>query len=88
MIHWEQYKRLNFDDITKCYKHKAESVQENISHKILWDFEIQTENLILARHGDNLYKKRTCRQVDFFLVEDGMKIKESEKKYLDVAREI
>ena len=49
VIHWELCKRLNFEYISKLYMHKLESVQENEMHKILWDFEIQTDHLILAR---------------------------------------
>ena len=32
--------------------HKAESVLENEIHKILWNFEIQTDHLILTRQPD------------------------------------
>ena len=32
--------------------HKPESVVENEMHKVLWDFEIQTDHLSLARRPD------------------------------------
>ena len=32
--------------------HNPESVLENDTHKILWDFEIQTDNLISAKRPD------------------------------------
>ena len=32
--------------------HKPESVIENETHKILWDFEIKTDHLIPARRPD------------------------------------
>ena len=41
--------------------HKVESILENEMHKILWDFEIETDPLILARRLDlvtNNKKKR------------------------------
>ena len=40
--------------------HKPESVLENETHKILWDFEIQTDHLIPARRPDQeiIYKKK------------------------------
>ena len=41
-VHWELYKRLTFDQTTKCYMLKRKSVLENKSHRILWYFEIQT----------------------------------------------
>ena len=34
--------------------HKSESVQENETNKILWDLEIQTDHLILARRPDQV----------------------------------
>ena len=42
-------KKSKFDHTTKWYMHKPESVIENVMHKILWDFEIQADHLILAR---------------------------------------
>ena len=47
---------------------KPESVLENETHKILWDFEMQTDNPIPARRPDLLLinkKKITCHQMDF-----------------------
>ena len=32
--------------------HKPESFQENEMHKLLWDFEKQTDHLIMARRPD------------------------------------
>ena len=49
VIHWELCKKLKFDHTTKWYMHKPESILENEAYKILWDFEIQTNHLILAR---------------------------------------
>ena len=31
---------------------QPESVQENETHKLLWDFEIQTDHLISAKRSD------------------------------------
>ena len=41
VIHWELYKKLKFDHTDEWYTHNPESVQENDTHKLLWDFEIQ-----------------------------------------------
>ena len=32
--------------------HNADTVLENVTHEILWDFEIKTDHLILARRPD------------------------------------
>ena len=77
-------------------------VQDNKKHKIIWDFEIQTDHLISTRRPEpmiiyekrkkEINKKRTCRIVDFAVPADHrIKLKESKKKkkndkYLDPAR--
>ena len=65
-------------------------------HKILWDFNIQTDHLISARRPDLIIinkkkKKKICKIVDFAVPADHrIKLKECEKrdKYLDLAREL
>ena len=94
VIHWELCKKLNFDHTTKWYMHKPESVLENATHKILWDFEIKTDHLIPARRPDLVLinkKERTDQLVNFAVPADHrVKLKENEKmdKYLDLAREL
>ena len=70
--------------------HKPESVLENETHKILWDFEIKTDHLIPARRPDLVFinkkkkkekrkKKRTCQLVNFAVPADHrVKLKENE----------
>ena len=78
----------------KWYMHNPAAVQENDTHKLLWEFDIQTDHLISARRPDLIVinkKKRTCKIVDFaVLAGHRIKLKESEKKnkYLDLAREL
>ena len=73
--------------------HNPAPVLENNTHKFLWDFDIDTDHLILARRPDLIInkKKRICKIVDFsVLVDHRIKLKECEKKdkYLDLAREL
>ena len=74
--------------------HNPAPVLENDSHKLLWNFNIQTDHLIPARRPDLIIinkKKRTCKIVDFAVpVDHRIKLKECEKKdkYLDLAREL
>ena len=76
--------------------HNPAPVLENDSHKLLWDFNIQTDHLIQARRPDLIIinkeiKKRICKIVDFAVPADHrINLKESEKKdkYLDLAREL
>ena len=75
--------------------HNPAPALENDSHKLLWDFDIQTDHLIPARRPDLIIKKKTknnriCKIVDFAVPADHrIKLKESEKKdkYLNLARE-
>ena len=78
------------------YMHNPAPVLENDSHKLLWDFNIQTDHLIPARRPGLIIinkkkKKRICKIVDFAVpVDHRINLKESEKmdKYLDLAREL
>ena len=70
-------------------------ILENAAHKLLWDFNIQTDPLIPARRPDlkkkKKRKKRTCKIIDFAVSADHrIKLKECEKKdkYLGLARQL
>ena len=68
VIHWEMCKKFNFHHSTKWYMNKPESVLKNETHKILWDFEIQTDPLIPTRRPDLILinkRKKTCHLMDF-----------------------
>ena len=75
--------------------HNPAPVLENHTHKLLWDFNIQTDDVILARGPDliiiNTKNKRICKIVDFAVPADHrIYLKECEKKdkHLDLAREL
>ena len=55
------------------HMHKPASILENDTHKLLWDFDIQTDHIIMAR-GTNLIvikrKKSICKIVDFAVPAD------------------
>ena len=74
--------------------HNPAPVLENDTHKLLWDFDIQTDHRISARRPDLIIinrKKKICKIVDSALPADHrMKLKECEKrdKYLDLAKEL
>ena len=74
--------------------HNLAPVLENDTHKLLWDFDIQTDHLISAKRPDLIIineKKRTCKIVDFAVPADHrikLKVCEKKDKYLDFAREL
>ena len=97
MIHWETWKKFKSDHTNKCYLHNPASVLENGTHKLLWDFDIQTDHLVSARRPDLIIinkkkkKKRISKTVDFAVPADHrIKLNEYEKKdkYLDLATEL
>ena len=74
--------------------HNPAPVQENDTHKLIWDFNIQTDHLIPARRPDLIIinkKERFCKIVDFAVPADHrINLKECKKKdkYLNLAREL
>ena len=87
-------RKFQLDHTNKWYMHNPAPVLENDSHKLLWDFNIQTDHLIPARRPDLIMinkRKRICKTVDFaFPADHRINLKKSEKKdkYLDLAREL
>ena len=68
--------------------HNPASVLENEMHKLLWDFEIQTDYLITARRPDLIIINNKKELAEFAVPADhSLKLKESEvkDKYLDLA---
>ena len=70
--------------------HNSESVQENKTHKLLWDFEIQTDHLISERRSDLVIINQKKNLPNYGLCYHWLKLKESEKKdnYPNLAREL
>ena len=58
VIHWEMCRKFQFDHKNKWYIHNPAPVLENNMHKLLWDFNIQTDHLLPARRPELLIKKR------------------------------
>ena len=50
-IHRKLCKKFQFDRTNKWYMHNP-SVLKNDSHKLLWDFDLQTDHLITTRRPD------------------------------------
>ena len=74
--------------------HKPESVLENQTHKLLWDFEIKTDHLISTRRQDLIIIIKKREFAELYILQSRQitekKLKESERKdkYLDLAREL
>ena len=92
VICWELCKKLKIGLTNKWYMHKPASVLE--AHKLLWDFDVQTDHLLSARRTDLIIinkKEITCRIVEFAVsAAHRVKLKVCKKrdKYLDSALEL
>ena len=89
-------KKFKFDYANKWYMHNTAPVLENDTHKLLWDFDIQTDHLISARRPDLIIinkkkkkkkkkrkkkEKRIRKIIDFAVAADHrIKLKECEKR--------
>ena len=76
VTHWEMCKEFKCDHSNKWYMHNPASVIENDSHKLLWNFNIQTDHIIPARRPDLIIinkKKRICKIVDFAVPQNNSK---------------
>ena len=93
-IHWEIAKKCGFQTTTKSYEHSPETVLENDSFKILWDFNIQTDHILEARRPDLVVVRKAERLtqiVDFAIPLDPLVVEREQQKiekYQDLAREI
>ena len=69
VIHWEMCKKFQFYHANKWYMHNPAPVLENGTHKLLWDFNIQTDQLIPARRPDLIIinKKREFAKLSTLL---------------------
>ena len=52
VIQWVMCKKFKFDHTNKWYMYNPTPVLENDTHKLLWDFDIQTDHLISSRRLD------------------------------------
>ena len=63
-IHWDLCKKHGLDHQEKWYDHIPEGAVENGKVKLLWDMNIQCDNMIEARRLDIVVidkKERVCR---------------------------
>ena len=67
VIHWEMCKKFKFDHTNKWYMHNPAPVLENDTHKLLWDFNIQTDHLIPAVPADHRINLKECEKKDKYL---------------------
>ena len=65
-FHWELCKKFEFDHTNNWYIQNPESVLRNETHKLLWDFDMQTDYLISARRPDLIIIKKKRELAEFW----------------------
>ena len=94
LIHWKLCGEHGFVRKEKWYEHCPEGVVENEKTKLIWDMNIQCDNVIEARRPDLilvLKESKTCIIIDVAVPGDSrVHEKEIEKieKYQDLKREL
>ena len=66
MVHWKLCEKLNLEKSEKWYLHNPQTVSEGFNCKLIWDINIQYDNIIAERRSDvvivNKMKKTTIIQ--------------------------
>ena len=72
-VQWDICRKKGFNVPEKWYEHKPSPYTENESFKTLWDFNIQTDNIIEHRRPDMIIINKTSKKaqsVDFAVPTD------------------
>ena len=73
-------KKFKLDLSNKWSIHNPESIRENETYKVLWDFEIQTDHRILASRQDLVILNKRKKSELYRSTDYQVKLKESEKR--------
>ena len=93
-VHWDFCKKNGLEHTEKWYEHVPEGVVENEEIKVLWDINVQCDNVIEARRSDIIAihkKERKGIIIDIAVPADvrvGEKEREKVEKHQDLKREI
>ena len=52
IVHWKLWERFNLEKLEKWYLHNPQTVTENVNHKLIWNINMQYENVIVERKPD------------------------------------
>ena len=94
MVHWKLCEKFNLEKSEKWYLHNPQTVSENVNHKLIWDMNIQCENVMVERRPDIVIvnKMEKTAIIIYVAIPVDKKIidKEKEKieKYQNLKREI
>ena len=52
MVHWKLYEKFNLEKPEKWCLHNPRNVSENVNHKLIYDMNVQCDNIIVERRPD------------------------------------
>ena len=94
LVHWRLCEKHNLERKEKRYKHCPEGVVEDDDVKLIWDINIQCDNVMEAKRSNLILvdkKTKLCVIIDFAIQGD-CRICEKEieniKKYQNLKREL
>ena len=93
-VHWDLCKKNGLEHTEKWYEHVPEGVVKNEEVKIVWDINVQCDNVIEARRPDIIVidKKEQKGLIIDIAVPADVRVEEKERekveKYQDLKREI
>ena len=94
LVHWKLCEKHNLERKEKWYEHCPEGVVEDDDVKLIWDINIQCDNVIEARRPDLILvdkKAKSCFIINVAILGD-CKIREKEieeiEKYQNLKREL
>ena len=52
MVHWKLCEKLNLEKSEKWSQHSPQTLTENVSYKLIWELNIQCDNVIMEKRPD------------------------------------
>ena len=89
-VHWDICKKNGLEHSEKSYEHAPEGAVENEGIKVLWDINIQCDNLIDARQPDLIVidkKEQKGIIIDIALPAD-VRVEEKEKEKVEKSQDL
>ena len=78
MVHRKLCEKFNLEKSEKCFPHNPQTVSENVKHKLIWDMNIQRDNVIVERRSDVVIlnkMEKTAIIIDVAIPGDKRKLK-------------
>ena len=83
IVHWEICNKYDQPKAEQWYNHKPEGVTENESIKVLWDFNINTDNEIEHRRPDIVVELKSEKECLIIAVPGDTRIKQKEQEKIE-----